>query len=384
MNLPTGPFDSLARQLASDGPDAVLRTLDEAFRAEGKHHERFEVLKMRARRELDLPLLATDRLEDLDEGVRTLLEERLLLACRSVGTDLMEAGKLREGWMYLRPVGDRKVASAFLRGAKLDESNLDEVIEIALGEGVDPEFGYGLVLEEFGTCNSITAFETQVRPLPKSDQQACAALLVKHLHTELLRNVRDDIERRTGAAAVGERLNDLVADRDWLFGEMSYHVDTTHLASAVRFARVLEAAEPIRLALDLTEYGRRLNERFQYQGDAPFEQLHTASRLFFRTLLGEGIDEGLAYFRDKAIACDVYHQGSAAVEVYVDLLARTGRLDEAIAMTLDKLPPGTRTQGIAPTLYELCRRKGDFEPMLRFCRDKQDLLGFATALLSQG
>jgi len=69
--------------------------------------------------------------------------------------------------------------------------------------------------------------------------------------------------------------------------------------------------------------------------------------------------------------------------VYIDLLQRVGQVERAIQVLIEKLPPGSRKQGIAPTLFDLCRKSGSFRPMLELCREKGDLLGFATALLQE-
>ncbi len=75
---------------------------------------------------------------------------------------------------------------------------------------------------------------------PRADQQAAAALLLRHLHAELLANVRADIVRQSGSEPAETTLAALVADRDWLFADNNYHIDTTHLAATIRFARLLE------------------------------------------------------------------------------------------------------------------------------------------------
>ena len=79
----------------------------------------------------------------------------------------------------------------------------------------------------------------------------------------------------------------LLEDREWLFLNNNYHLDTTHLAATVRFARALDAAEPLRLALELTEYGRRLSAQFQYPGDPPFTNVYPSHAIFFRALLAK-------------------------------------------------------------------------------------------------
>ena len=43
--------------------------------------------------------------------------------------------------------------------------------------------------------------------------------------------------------------------REWLFAHEGAHVDASHLAAAVRWARVLEEPDQLRRARDLAAYG---------------------------------------------------------------------------------------------------------------------------------
>ena len=76
-------------------------------------------------------------------------------------------------------------------------------------------------------------------------------------------------------------------------------------------------------------------------------------------------------------------RGSAAAETYIQLLARVGRVQQAIAATLDLIPAGSRTMGIAPTLLDLSQQADDYSPLMKACRQRDDLLGFATGLVHQ-
>jgi hypothetical protein len=173
----------------------------------------------------------------------------------------------------------------------------------------------------------------------------------------------------------------LVRDRDWLFQENSYHLDTTHLAATARIARNLSEPADLRLALDLTEYGRRLSQQFQYQGDEPFAELYPASALYFQALLGKNTDEAVHFFQTKAELLDPQHHGYAAIETYVDLLARLNRNDEALSAAMKFGLASTQRLGNAPALVELAGRSRNVSPLLAHCRDKGDLLGFAAALI---
>lgn len=374
-------MDRLVESFKTGGVDSTLESLETYFTAEKKFHELFEILKMKVRRNLGLPIVYDENSVDLDEAVRNQLEDGLLEACKEAGTGLLREGKIREGWMYLRPVGDRAYVEDLIRDIPVGDNNLDELIEVCVSEGVSPGYGFSLVLEHYGTCNSITAFETQIAQLPKPDQETAAEQLVSHLHAELVKNLKDVVAQQEGSAPAESSIKALVEDRDWLFGELTYHIDTTHLASVVRFARVVQTDSCLRLALDLTEYGRRLHSQFQYPGEEPFADVYPSSALYFQALTGENVDTAIEYFKEKAEATDAYHQGTAAIEVYIDLLARCDRFEEAIDSSIRLLPTGTRTVGIAPSLYELSKKVGDFSRMMEVCRQNEDVLGFASALM---
>lgn len=375
-------FDELQSELSRGGADAVLARAAEALKGQKKFHELFEARKMQVRRKLGLPLAASEAASDaLGETQRQQLEEGLIAACREVGALLLGEGQVREGWMYLRPVGDRAEAAKLLELVQPHEDNIEELIEVLLHEGVDVGRGFGLALENYGTCSSITTYDQAIARRPRAEQAPAAALLLRRVHEDLLTSVKSDIARQEGAQPQETTLRELVADRDWLFQENSYHLDTTHLASTVRISRVLTAPEDLRLALDLTEYGRRLSAQFQYQGDEPFADIYPSHALYFQALLGENIDEATAYFQQKAEMLDPQYHGLAAIEVYVDLLARVGRYQEAIDAAIRLSPSGVQPAGFAPSLLELAEKAGDYEKVLAYCRDRGDLLGYVAGLV---
>jgi hypothetical protein len=381
--MPANPFDELPRQQAQGGVDALFASLTAALRQEKKYHELFDALLMRARQKLGLPVAMSTSLDEVPEPARTTLEEAYLSACREVGTLLLAEGKLREAWMYLRPVGDKQLIAAALAGIAPNEENLQDLIEIALHEGVAPALGYQLVLQHYGTCNAITTFESLLLSRSRAEQQAAATLLLRTVHAELLANLRTDIARQEGRDPVEKTLAALVADRDWLFSDHNYHIDTTHLASTVRFARLLEEPAALELAWDLTAYGRRLSKQFQYAGDEPFGDVYPSHGLFFAAQLGRQVDEAREYFRAKAASIDPQEFGAAAAEVYVALLARLRRYDEAVDAAVSLLPAGVRTSGFAPSLLELSQLAGNYERLLAVCRERGDLVSFAAGLAEQ-
>ena len=72
------------------------------------------------------------------------------------------------------------------------------MIEVALNHGVNPRRGFELILENYGTCPAISAFE-QLPPQDDAVRAACAERLVRHLHGELTANSapRSSVEARS-------------------------------------------------------------------------------------------------------------------------------------------------------------------------------------------
>ena len=375
-------FQNLQSALEQQGPAGCLNALADQLLRQQKYHELYRARKMQVRQRLGLPL-ADDSHDALPESTRMRLEEELTVVCREIGTLLMESGKAYDGWVFLRAAGARPLAKELLEKIETTEENREEIIEVAMREGVDIARGFRLVLENYGCCNAITTFDSEISRHGLLERQSAAAILVRALHRDLLANVARDISRQEGRTVTGNWLAELIADRPWLFGEMSYHIDTTHLASVVRFARQLNDPELLRLALDLTEYGSRLHSQFQYPGDEPFSESYKASALFFKALLGENVGEALTYFRERAETLDIPHHGTAPAEYYVDLLSRIGRKQEALSEALRLLGDQPQLIGIAPSFLELGRLAGDYSPIAEHCRARQDLLGFATAIVQK-
>ncbi len=376
-------YGQLEQAVSAGDRQQGVEKLIEHLQQQGLYHELFEALKMRMRLRLGLAAAQADRQEKFDEATELELERGLIDACRTVGELFMQQGKIREGWMYLRPVGDREIAAAALAGVDATDENVDQLLEVLLHEGVDIARGFRLVLDRLGTCNSITMFESTLAARPRADQQIAARMLVEHVHRELFENLRRDIAQREGSEPTEGTIDEMLKSRSEFLRDGSYHLDTSHIASTVRFARVLDDAEHLRLALDLSHYGRRLHPQYQYPGEEPFLDLYPASVAFFQALLGEQVDSGIRYFTHKADAVDQQQFGTIAIEVLIDLLSRCGRHADALQAYAKRIPVGTRIVGIAPTLLQLSQRLGQYAPMLEICKQRDDLLGYAAAILQE-
>ena len=374
-------MEQLCRQMKRGGVTAGLEFLADYLLQEQRYHELFDTRLMQLRYRLGLPVILSHSVDELPEPTRSDLEDGYLVACREIGALFLSKDQPEEAWMYFRPTGEKGLVAEYLETCEIDEENLHARIELALGEGVHPCLGYGWVLEHYGTCNAITAFESQIKSLPLRDQQKAAAQLIRHVHGELLGNVLGDIERREGKAPEKVTLlSQLLPGRDELFADQAYHIDTTHLAATVRFAQLIEDRELLELARDLTEYGRCLDSQYHFAGESPFEDVYPTHALFFDAQLGLNIDEAIRYFQTKAQSCNIQEQGTAAIEVYVVLLTRLKRWEEAMNRIGDWIGPKRRTTGFAPSLWELAEKSGRYDLLQSIARERQDLLTFTAGL----
>ena len=372
-------FDSIRQTIEEAGVRGGLDTLEKLFTERKQFHELFEVLKMKVRRDLKLPLLFDDDGDDLDAQQSERLEQGLLQACRTVGTLFFENGQPREGWMFLQPVGDRNLAQTLITNVPVDEENADTIIDVALTEGAAPLYGFELLLERFGTCNAITAFDSQVAMAKRSVRVVIAERLVTHLYEEIRTNVVNHIRQQEETEPTGS-LRELIAERPWLFSDGSHHVDTTHLASVVRIGRIVESEQAIDHAAQLVDYGMQLDDSFHFPGEPPFESTYRDHQSYYHALQGDDVEASVEHFRRKAKSVDSEQFGTMAVETLVDLLTRLNRFDEAMQVSADALA-GQPTLGIAPSLMEIAAKKGEFQAAAGHYRKQQDLLAYAIAIL---
>ncbi|MDA8746158.1 hypothetical protein N9N28_16150 [Rubripirellula amarantea] len=368
----------------SGSSEELFDRLTHELAAAGRWHELFEARLIEARARLGLSLAESPPLDELPEPARTTLENDYTTACREVGGLLLDAGRLGEAWRYLRPAGEKRMLQAALASIVPNDENIENLIELALYEGIDTERGYGWMLGHFGTCNAITTLEGLAPQLPLSDLVACAAVLVRHVDRELRENLRAHIAQTEGTTpATTATVLELMEGRDWLFDAQASHVDASHLAATVRFARVLLQPPLVKLALGLCDYGARLDEVLQYAGDPPFEQLYPSHQHFFQATLGLEPQAAIAYFRERADQSDPATEGTAALETLLVLLDRTGDAAAAMELYETEVPDDAHLSPFAPRLVDLAAKSQDWDRYESILRTRDDPVGLAIGLLSR-
>ena len=378
-------FELIENALRTGGPAAALDQLIAQLSADGEYRALLDALLLKSRHELGLPLIASGPLSDLPEPQRSRYEEQYVEAIRLIGSKYLVTGDIPTAFAYYRAIAEPEpVAKAIdeYRPSENDE-RLGAIIEVAFNHGVSTRRGFGLILDHYGTCPAISAFE-QLPPHDVATRAGCAERLIAHLHKELVANLRSEISSRGQLVpSEGSSIAELLRGRDWLFSDDSYHIDTSHLAAVVRFALIVTAPAFIALAADLTEYGRRLAPRLQFDGPPPFQRVFDDHRVYLRALLGQEVDNAIAHFQAKLVSSDdgLGSDPTMPAQTLVNLLVRVGRLDQAIDVAAENLAGLPESALSCPTTAQLCQRAGDLERLAKIARDHGDLVDFTAGLL---
>ncbi len=308
---------------------------------------------------------------------------RYVEAIRHVGGRLLSRGNIVAAWPYFRAIGEKEPIVSALESytpGEGDES-VGHVVEVAFNQGAHPRRGFELILDHFGVCSAISAFEG----LPQDDTIRLSATeaLVNRLHADLVASLRAEIERQGHPAPPeGVSISQLIEGRTWLFEEEAYHLDVSHLGAVVRIAVLAEDRTTLENAVELTEYGRHLSPRHQYEGEPPFERLYEDHGIYLRALLDRDADVAIAHFRAKLPPADPDGEGvTTAAQILVRLLVRLGRLEEAIAISDEHLSGVPEGMLMVPGLSQLCARAGRMDRLAETSRRIGDPVRYAAAIL---
>jgi len=379
-------FDQIDQSLTARDPGEALDRLADALADRGDFRGTLDAMLLRARVDLGLPLVRPGALTDLPEPTRTNYEDRYVEAIREVGGLILGAGEIAAAWNYFRAIGEKELVVAAIdqfTTTGIDDDRLGEVIEVALGQGVHPLRGFDLILDHHGTCSALTAFDSL--PPDEPIRRQAATRLARRLHRDLLANLEAELTRRGEPIPSPEApIQDWLEGRDWLFGDNSYHLDVSHLAMVVRLSPLLTDSEALRLAIGLTDYGRKLSDRLQAEGEPPFDDFHADHGIYLRALLGESADAAIKHFQSKLTPPDPSdREAPIKAQTLVRLLDRLGRTEDAFELAahhLGHLPDGALGE---PTLFHLGQTLGHLDRLATIARATGDPVRYAAIRLEQ-
>jgi hypothetical protein len=383
--LPAGVFDDLARTLASAGPAAAADELVDALRLAGNYDALFYALLLRARQRMGTDPIPSRPASELPEAFHTPYEEAIRDASRTVGRLYLDAGDIPRAWNYYRLIAEPGPVRTALDAVRLNEDDdFYPLVEIALHQGVHPQRGFDLVLERQGICNAITMFGGFEAAFAPDVRAYCARRLVDSLYDQLRERLRYELLQHDGVDPPADAtVAQMIAGRDWLFGDDSYLIDVSHLGSVVQAAVQLPASDPaLRRAIELCDYGAKLSSKMTFPGEPPFQDLYADHAAYLRVLIGEEVDAGLERFRAKAAATNIEEDGTRPAEVYVNLLLHADRVADAAAAARELLSKVDERALGCPGPLELTRRQGDYTAFAEVARERGDAVHFLAGLLA--
>ena len=381
--MESAQLDQLQQTLQTAGPFAAIDELAEKLKATKDFTGLFYALLMRIRVELGVSPIATGSNQDLAADTARAFEEGIAEAARTVGRLCLDAGLIPQAWSFYRLVGDSSPVAEALNKLELDD-NMDAqaIIDIAFQHGVAPSKGFDWILSRFGICSAITVMGGDL-PLSMEDRAECTKKLIRALHTELLGRLRAEIERVQNFAPSGKTVPELIDGRDWLFADDYYHIDVSHLNSVVQLATQLDKCEELELARGLCAYGKKLGSRFHYQSDPPFDQQYVDYDKFLAIFTGDDVEGGIAHFRAKAEANPPATAGTFPTEVYVNLLMRLGREQEALDAVRKYISPLGEVRVACPNLVELVQKTRRYDVLAEVAREQGHAVNFLAGLIAQ-
>ncbi len=334
----------------------------------------FEARRMQKRLELGLPLLPNTAPLNLAGEAGSAYDQAGVAAAKEAGNLALEHGNIPGAWPYFRAIGDPAPVAAAIEKVHGAEG-LERIIHIAYQEGVHPAKGLELILAQYGMCRAINSFEMfEVQ----NNRSQCIALLVSKLHEETLDRLARTVEAQEGAKPATSSITELIAGRDWLFGEYDYYVDTSHVLSVIPYCLEIEDRGTLAQMQELCEYGKRLSGMFQSSGDPPFEQPFIAYGHYTEALLGINTENHLRFFREKVTESNPEETGTGPAQILVKLLAQLHLYDEAIQVSRKYLP--NQTEELAcPSTLQLCDLAKDYSTMKDIASEGGDLLSYVVA-----
>ncbi len=376
-------FDDLQHIPSSDA-SALFDRVAAQLKEDKDYHKLFDSRLMQRKYELGLPVVKPASLSDVPDSLRKQVEETYITAAREAGELFLKAGDIPAAWMYYQVIREPQPVADAIEALplSLDHSRVEEILQIALHQGVHPVKGIKLMLKAHGTCSTITGFDQATSNLAPEQRQSCAKVMVRSLYDDLLESVQSSVQKRMAFLPPGGSLREQMSGRDWLFEAGNYHIDVSHLNSVVRFARTIEPpAEELDLALQLAEYGCKLDAPLQYGGEAPFDDFYPSHVKFLRVLLDKGRADALQYFQERLDQEPDEQDKPFLAYVLVDLLMRSGQLDPAVTLAAKYL--SNINSDARVSFAELCQKAGRIDTWMQVTREQNDVLGFTAALLAK-
>jgi hypothetical protein len=348
--------------LQDQGPASAVDELIRNAKEKAQPRPLLDALLLKAR--LDLGLSPTGVISELlPADLKMKYEDRYVEALRSVGQMLLDRSDIPAAWPYFRVIGEKepvRIAIENFDPGQADEHALGAVIDIAFQQQVHPIKGFSWVLDRYGICSAISSFEAI--PGDEKIRAEAAAMLTKALYDQLQYSLASEIERRDGQKpSESATVVEMITGKTWIYDDDAYAIDVSHLSSVVRLSPLLKDASSIAFAVQLAQYGSGLSDRFRYDGLPPFEDIYADHAIYLNALIGKDVETAVKHFQSKVQKPSVDEDQPAdpletlPAQTLVRLLARLGRIEEAISVASEHLMEIPDSYLLCPTVSALCR-----------------------------
>lgn len=384
--MATAELDSFARLgdlLKQQGPEAALEQLIADLREKKDYTALFYALLMKKRHELGVSPIPTGPAQALPQEVHLPYEDAIRAAAQHVAKLYLEDGNIPGAWTFYRMLGETAPVKDALENVVLVEGeDCQPLVDIAYQQGVHPTKGFDLVLDRYGICSAITMVGSGEFPHGPQVRDHCIKRLIRSLHNDLVERLAQEIERSEGTKPATRKISELVANRPALFADDLYHIDVSHLGAVVQMAIHLSPCPELEMARELCVYGQHLSPRFQFGSDPPFEDQYRDYGVYLAILAGDDVEGGLAHFRAKVEAANPEEVGTFPAEVFVNLLCRLDRHQEALAIARKHLGAVDARRLTCPGIVELCEKTGDFTALAEVAREQGNTVQYLAGLLA--
>jgi hypothetical protein len=379
-------FTDIDQTLEKATPKEAVERLCLMLKNKGDYHALFDALLLQARLKLGLPAVISQTGEELSAEQKSTYETEVRAAARAVGGHFLAEKNLLSSWPYFRMINEPgPVAEALDQyDATDDDETFPAILDISIQEGANPTRGFALLLKRFGLCSAITALG-QSFPYSGTIRQQAIKRLVDAIYGDLRDRLAVHLKELTGTApSDGAGVADILQGNDQLTADDGYHVDISHLASIVQYSLELPPGEASKKVIELCQYGAKLSTRLQPSSDSPFEEGYRDYLVYFKTLNGIDVEEGLNHFRLKAESVENSQEQTAPGEVLVHLLSQLGRHQEALTAYARYLAQAEPRQLACPPPHELARKSGDFGALAELSLRRGDAVSYAAAKAAAG
>ncbi|HYF52218.1 MAG TPA: hypothetical protein VEJ63_22615, partial [Planctomycetota bacterium] len=318
-------------------------------------------------------------LKGVPSHLREAYESHVEATCRMTGELFLQDGDILQAWRYLKTIGERDQIRAALERLEPAQAT-DEILGLAIREGIHPVRGFELLLESSGLCSGITTYDHDLYA-PLSEQKKIAGMLVKRLYRDLVLSVRCDIQERKKPAPEETDLVDIIRSRPWVFENNNSHADPTHIAAVLRIGLIAEAQDELLMAVSIAEYAKKVPAVFQNGAPDLFDGGASDYAKYYRALLGQDAEKTAEFFCTRLAGYKNAEVGNGPAEHVLLLLWRLGKKSEALGIwenSISDVPPDLEGH-VIPSFYDLCQQAGDNERLSRVAMKHHDIAAWAAA-----